>query len=546
MHQCYKEFWSVASDLATLLPLDPGFSGHLKWQELTMRALMKCLPLLSVALFPALLVAPVAAQQTASAGSTVQSFSQAELDAMLAPIALYPDTVLSHVLIASTYPLEIIKANRWVEEHPRYSAEEALEQVEDEDWDPSVKALVPFPQLLERMSDDIDWTQRLGDAFLGQEAQVMTSIQTLRNKAYASGNLDKQQHIKVVREEKTIIIESASPQVVYLPYYDPQIVYGPWWWRSYPPVYWHVPVGYAVHRGFSWGVGIQIAPGFYFSSFHWPRRQIVVIDHHHHWRDPYYYRSHQIVHHKKSHHWRHNPHHRRGVSYQAGYQPTREFSGNRSYQNREQQREWAAQTRENKGYAPDRKFNSEKAQRFDEKERKFASERATGKSGAQYDNESQRIDYDKRRRAELARDKEYRPAVNANNRDKQQELQPRVDRPHNGDVKQRPDSAVVRERIQDQDRNLQPSITKAERNYQSPRVEQPRVERNYQTPRVEQPRVERNYQQPRIEQPRVERSYQQPRMEQPRAERSYQAPRAEQPRAQAREMRSSEGRRQIE
>ncbi|WP_233007321.1 DUF3300 domain-containing protein [Rheinheimera faecalis] len=520
-----------------------------------MRALMKCLPLLSVALFPALLVAPVAAQQTASAGSTVQSFSQAELDAMLAPIALYPDTVLSHVLIASTYPLEIIKANRWVEEHPRYSAEEALEQVEDEDWDPSVKALVPFPQLLERMSDDIDWTQRLGDAFLGQEAQVMTSIQTLRNKAYASGNLDKQQHIKVVREEKTIIIESASPQVVYLPYYDPQIVYGPWWWRSYPPVYWHVPVGYAVHRGFSWGVGIQIAPGFYFSSFHWPRRQIVVIDHHHHWRDPYYYRSHQIVHHKKSHHWRHNPHHRRGVSYQAGYQPTREFSGNRSYQNREQQREWAAQTRENKGYAPDRKFNSEKAQRFDEKERKFASERATGKSGAQHDKEPQRIDYDKRRRAELARDKEYRPAVNVNNRDKQQELQPRVDRPHNGDVKQRPDSAVVRERIQDQGRNLQPSITKAERNYQSPRVEQPRVERNYQTPRVEQPRVERNYQTPRVEQPRVERnyqtprverSYQQPRMEQPRAERSYQAPRAEQPRAQAREMRSSEGRRQIE
>lgn len=506
-----------------------------------MRALMKCLPLLSVALFPALLVAPVAAQQTASAGSTVQSFSQAELDAMLAPIALYPDTVLSHLLIASTYPLEIIKANRWVEEHPRYSAEEALEQVEDMDWDPSVKALVPFPQLLERMSDDIDWTQRLGDAFLGQEAQVMTSIQTLRNKAYASGNLDKQEHIKVVRQEKTIIIEPASPQVVYIPYYDPQVVYGPWWWRSYPPVYWHVPVGYAVHRGFSWGVGIQIAPGFYFSSFHWPRRQIVVIDHHHHWRDPYYYRSHQIVHHKNSHHWRHNPHHRRGVSYQAGYQPTREFSGNRSYQNRDQQREWAAQTRENKGYAPDRKFNSEKAQRFDEKERKFASERATDKSGAQRNNEPQRIDYDTRRRAELARDKEYRPALNANNRDKQQELQPRVDRPHNADVRQRPDSAVVRERIQDQGRNLQPSLKTAEPNYQTPRVE-----RSYQQPRIEQPRAERSYQQPRIEQPRVERSYQQPRMEQPRAERSYQAPRAEQPRAQAREMRSSEGRRQIE
>ncbi|MDR7120003.1 DUF3300 domain-containing protein [Rheinheimera soli] len=516
------------------------------WQERTMHALMKCLPLLSVALFPALLVAPVAAQQTASAGSTVQSFSQAELDAMLAPVALYPDTVLSHVLIASTYPLEVIKAHRWVEEHPGYSAEKALDEVEDMDWDPSVKALVPFPQLLQRMSDDIDWTQRLGDAFLSQEAQVMTSIQTLRTKAYASGNLDKQQHIKVVREEKTIIIESASPKVVYLPYYDPQIVYGPWWWHSYPPVYWHVPAGYAVHRGFSWGVGIHITPGFYFSSFHWPRRQIVVIDHRHHWRDPYYYRSHQIVHHKKSHHWRHNPHHRRGVSYHAGYQPTREFSGNRSYQNREQQREWAAQTRENKGYAPDRKFNSEKAQRFDDKERKFASERPADRSVIKDRNGTQSLDHEQRRRMELTRDKAGAPVFNADQRAQRQEVQARVDRPYSGDVKQRPDSAVVRERIKEQ--HSQPVAVKAERNYQTPRAEeQPRAERSYQAPRVEQPR---------IEQPRVERSYQaprveQPRSEQPRVERSHQAPRveqprAEQPRAQVREMRSSEGRRQIE
>lgn len=526
-----------------------------------MRALMKCLPLLSVALFPALLVAPVAAQQTASAGSTVQNFSQAELDAMLAPIALYPDTVLSHVLIASTYPLEIIKANRWVEEHPRYSAEEALEQVEDMDWDPSVKALVPFPQLLERMSDDIDWTQRLGDAFLGQEAQVMTSIQTLRNKAYASGNLDKQQHIKVVREEKTIIIEPASPQVVYIPYYDPQVVYGPWWWHSYPPVYWHVPVGYAVHRGFSWGVGIQIAPGFYFSSFHWPRRQIVVIDHHHHWRDPYYYRSHQIVHHKKSHHWRHNPHHRRGVSYQAGYQPTREFSGNRSYQNRDQQREWAAQTRENKGYAPDRKFNSEKAQRFDEKERKF--DRAKGDEAvrrAKEEGQRARIDSPNSRefkdrqqvlRQDLKSDRigEPRPERSYQSPrpeqvkvDRQVQPRPEVNRPERNYQTPRVEQPRV-ERNYQTPRVEQPRV---ERNYQQPRIEQPRVERSYQQPRMEQPRVERSYQQPRMEQPRVERSYQQPRMEQPRAERSYQAPRSEQPRAQVREMRSPESGRQIE
>lgn len=510
-----------------------------------MRALMKCLPLLSVALFPALLVAPVAAQQTASAGSTVQSFSQAELDAMLAPIALYPDTVLSHVLIASTYPLEIIKANRWVEEHPNYSAEQALEEVEDEDWDPSVKALVPFPQLLERMSDDIDWTQRLGDAFLGQEAQVMTSIQTLRNKAYASGNLDKQEHIKVVRQEKTIIIEPASPQVVYIPYYDPYVVYGPWWWRSYQPVYWHVPVGYAVHRGFSWGVGIQIAPGFYFSSFHWPRRQIVVIDHHHHWREPYYYRSHQIIHHKNSHHWRHNPHHRRGVSYHAGYQPTREFSGQRSYQNREQQREWAAQTRENKGYAPDRKVNTQKEQRFAEKDRQFERNKKGDDLMRRAKEEGPRAQVEPTNSRELKDRQQLLRQELKNN--KRQELEP--DR-----IVRQPGAEMIRPQRTYQTQRTEQA--KFERPVQQPRVDTVRPERSYQTPRIEQPRfeqpkIERSYQQPRVEQPRIERSYQQPRVESPRVERSYQQPRVqqprmEQPRSQSREMRGGEGRRQIE
>jgi hypothetical protein len=518
-----------------------------------MRALMKCLPLLSVALFPAMLVAPAAAQQTASAGSTVQSFSQAELDAMLAPVALYPDTVLSHLLIASTYPLEIIKANRWVEEHPGYSAEKALDEVEDMDWDPSVKALVPFPQLLERMSDDIDWTQRLGDAFLGQEAQVMTSIQTLRTKAYASGNLDKQQHIKVVREEKTIIIEPASPQVVYLPYYDPQIVYGPWWWRSYPPVYWHVPVGYSVYRGFSWGIGIQIAPGFYFSSFHWPRRQIVVIDHHHHWRDPYYYRSHQIIEHRNSHHWQHNPHHRRGVSYHAGYQPTREFSGSRSYHNKEQQREWAAQTREDKGYAPERKLHHEKEQRFSDKDRQFERNKKAEDLIRRSKDQPQRAQVEPENPRQFTDPSQELRRDLIKNRDQQkldrteQQVRQDMPRPERTYQSTRTEQAKFErplrqptveqprvERSYQQPRVEQPRV---ERNYQQPRIEQPRVERNYQQPRVEQPRVERSYQQPRVEQPRVERSYQQPRVEQPRVERSYQQPRVEQPRAQSRAVR---------
>lgn len=252
--------------------------------------------------------------QTQTVSTAPPDFSRAELDQMLAPIALYPDTVLSHVLIAATYPLEVVQAARWATANSKLSAESAVAAVENENWDPSVKALVAFPQVLQRMSDDLDWTQRVGDAFLADEAEVMNVIQDLRQKAYAAGSLDKMEHVTVQREEKVIVIEPAVERVVYVPYYDTRVVYGNWWWSDYPPVYWHHPRHHVFVGGFYWGPRVYVAPSFFFSSFHWHHRRVVVIDYHHH-HHPRFYSSRHIAHYHGARHWHHNPVHRRGVVY---------------------------------------------------------------------------------------------------------------------------------------------------------------------------------------------------------------------------------------
>ncbi len=250
---------------------------------------------------------------SASLAATQSEFSQAQLDAMLAPIALYPDTVLSHVLIAATYPLEVVEADRWARNNTRLKGDDAVAAADNEDWDPSVKALVAFPDILQRMSDDLDWTQRLGDAFLADEERVMDSIQKLRNRAYESGTLDKVEHVRVVREEKVIVIEPSVERVVYVPAYDTRVVYGNWWWPDYPPVYWHYPSSYVFVSGFYWGPRVYIGPRFYFSACHWRDRRVVVIDRHHH--HPHFYDSRSVVRYQGARHWNHNPTHRRGVAY---------------------------------------------------------------------------------------------------------------------------------------------------------------------------------------------------------------------------------------
>ncbi|PKM18696.1 MAG: DUF3300 domain-containing protein [Gammaproteobacteria bacterium HGW-Gammaproteobacteria-15] len=266
-----------------------------------------------------------------------ETLSQAQLDQMLAPVALYPDTVLTHVLIAATYPLEVVQAARWVKDNPKLTGEAAVDAVEKQSWDPSVKALVAFPQLLERLSNDLDWTQELGEAFLADEAQVMASIQNLRQKAYANGSLNDTKHVVVEREREIIIIEPARKEVVYVPVYDTRIVYGDWWWPSHPPVYWHTAGVYYRHSPFHWGISVNVRPWFYFSIFDWHHRHVVV--HHHYYHKPPRYYPVRHRHYVDARRWHHNTEHRRGVHYRherlnrdynAGYgyrQPTREVQG---------------------------------------------------------------------------------------------------------------------------------------------------------------------------------------------------------------------------
>lgn len=243
-------------------------------------------------------------------------FSQAQLAQMLAPIALYPDSLLTHILIASTYPIEVVEAERWVSKNSTLSAERMSKKLENKDWEPSVKALVMFPKVLERLSEDLSWTQQLGDAFLQDEEIVLQVIQDLRYQAQEAGNLDKMENVKITREKKNIIIQPVQKEVVYVPYYDTRHVYGDWHWSMNPPIHWDWGhhVSWSHRNPFRWHSGIHISFNYFFSAFHWHNRHVVVVDH----RNTRKYRSKKhIVRGGYANRWVHKPQHRRGVTYRS-------------------------------------------------------------------------------------------------------------------------------------------------------------------------------------------------------------------------------------
>jgi len=216
-----------------------------------------------------MLIAPM--EVISQEGGSAKVFKQEELDQILAPIALYPDSLLTQILMASTYPLEVVQAERWAKQNKDMKGDALTKALEAQPWDPSVKSLVNFPQVLTMMSEKLDWTQKVGDAFLAQQKDVMGTIQNLRKKAEASGNLKttKEQVVKV--EKEVIIIESASPQVVYVPTYNPTVVYGTWAYPSYPP-YPVYPPGYvagAAVFGFAAGVAVSSAWGYAWGHSDW-------------------------------------------------------------------------------------------------------------------------------------------------------------------------------------------------------------------------------------------------------------------------------------
>jgi hypothetical protein len=216
-----------------------------------------------------LLAAPPAAIGQQS--ETAPVFKQEELDQLAAPIALYPDSLIAQILMASTFPLEVVQADRFAKQNANLKGDALTKALESQNWDASVKSLVNFPQVLTMMSEKLDWTQKLGNAFLAQQKPLMDTIQTLRAKAQAAGNLKTTKEQTVIVEQKIIKIEPASPQVIYVPTYNPTVVYGAWPYPGYPPYYYYPPGYVATTAAFSFAAGVAMgaAWGYAWGNTNW-------------------------------------------------------------------------------------------------------------------------------------------------------------------------------------------------------------------------------------------------------------------------------------
>ncbi|MGB8278664.1 MAG: DUF3300 domain-containing protein [Methylovirgula sp.] len=216
--------------------------------------------------------APATSDQAAS------QLTPEQLDQMLAPIALYPDPLLAQVLMAATYPLEVVEADRWVQnpKNAAFKGDQLVEALKQQPWDPSVKSLVPFPQILRMMDNNLEWTERLGDAFLADQAGVMESIQRLRQRAKAAGKLSSTPQELVTMEEQAITIEPPGPEMVYVPLYEPSIPYGMWPYPACSPDYFPAFFDSAVigDFGFCWLGVVVIAPLSGWNHWDWVHHRI--------------------------------------------------------------------------------------------------------------------------------------------------------------------------------------------------------------------------------------------------------------------------------
>ncbi|HEU4345359.1 MAG TPA: DUF3300 domain-containing protein [Candidatus Binatia bacterium] len=309
-------------------------------------------------LMVALLTAPQGSLGQQSGGSAV--FNQEELEQILAPIALHPDSLVSQILMAATYPLEVVQAERFARQNAKLKGDALTAALEKQDWDPSVKSLVNFPQVLTMMSEKLDWTQKLGDAFLADQKLVLDTIQSLRAKAQASGNLQTTKEQTVIVEEKIIKIEPANPQVVYVPTYNPTVVYGAWPYPAYPPYYYYPP-GYVASSMMWFGAGVAMgaAWGYAWGNCNWHGGDVDVdVDRNTNInrninRDQAKQKLQERgqVNQRGQGKWQHNPEHRKGVSYrdQGTAQKFNRASTNDAIQSREAFRGRADQGRQDLG-----------------------------------------------------------------------------------------------------------------------------------------------------------------------------------------------------
>jgi len=295
------------------------------------------IPAAAVLVLVAALAGYGVAQPGPPAAAAGVQWTPAQLDQLTAPIALYPDPLLGSILAASTYPLEVVEASRWLQDpaHAALKGEELEAALQGQRWDPSVKSLVPFAAVLHLMDSNIEWTEQLGDAFLAQQADVMDSVQRLRQRASAQGALQSTPQQTVTTAQNDITIEPASPDVVYVPYYVPAI-YGPWPWPYYPPYDFGLPpdiyIGDAL-IGFGIGIGFFEPWGWY--GCDWRGHGVMAYP-------PYprqpgnpprpYQRPDPRLPGKP---WQHNPQHRDGVPYRdaatAARYPGAQASGQRAF-----------------------------------------------------------------------------------------------------------------------------------------------------------------------------------------------------------------------
>jgi hypothetical protein len=263
--------------------------------------------------------AATAASAPASAPAADQPpFKPEELEQMLAPLALYPDALLSQVLMASTYPVEVVEAERWAKKNSKLKGDQLAAALEKQPWDPSVRSLVNFPDVLMMMSENLSTTVKIGDAFIGQQKEVMDTVQKLRAKAKEAGNLQtsQQQEVTVVEQEGAdiIVIESSDPEVIYVPQYNPTVIYGTWPYPAYPP-YPYYPPGYAGGAFVSFGLGVAIgaAWGYAWGDCDWHGGDINIdVDRNNNFngnidRDKFRNRA--------DNKFRHDPAHRQGATY---------------------------------------------------------------------------------------------------------------------------------------------------------------------------------------------------------------------------------------
>jgi uncharacterized membrane protein YgcG len=250
--------------------------------------LVSLLPL-TLLFWPQNLSAQQDEQAPAQAPQRQQYTQQApeQLQQLVAPIALYPDSLVAQILTASTFPEQVVEADRWVQAHPDLKGDALAQAVDQQPWDPSVKALAAFPSVLGNMDKNLSWTSSLGDAYYNQQDDVMDAVQVMRQRAQESGNLRTTPQQTVTTQDSTIVIEPASPEVVYVPAYDPWVVYGgpivAWpGWYPYPGIWYEGP-----YLSFGIGFGIGFYGGYGWGWHHWGS------DWHHHWvtHDHYRYDS---------------------------------------------------------------------------------------------------------------------------------------------------------------------------------------------------------------------------------------------------------------